>query len=654
MTVEALLSRLQGVHKSGARWIALCPAHDDRCQSLSVGVGEDRRILLTCHAGCSVEAIVIALGLTMRDLFPADNGDDSRRIVATYPYHDEAGTLLYEVVRFAPKDFRQRRPDGRGGWVWNLDGVRRVLYRLPELKGHHTVYVPEGEKDVDRLRALGLPATCNPGGAGKWRSEYAAEQLQAAGVEQVVILGDNDRPGEAHALHMARSCFAAGLGVKRPRLPGFPPLREKHGEDLSDWLDAGHTAEELAALVEATPEVTAEDLESQAPPAAGPVLVRVAEVEAEEVAWLWPGRLAAGKLTLLIGDPGVGKSLLTLDAAARLSRGLPWPGGGVAPQGDVILLSAEDGLADTVRPRLEAAGADLDRVHVLSAVRDEAGERPFCLAGDLPVLERAVTETRARLVVIDPASAYLGNRDSYKDAEVRALLAPLAVLAERHGVAVIAVMHLGKAEQRRPIYRALGSVAFVAAARIVLAVAKDPEDSDRRMVVAVKNNLAPPAATLAFKIAPSTTTEVPTLAWERDPVAGADADRLLGPGPSADERAEGQEAADFLLEILAVGRVKAEEVLKAARKAGIAERTLYRAKRQLGVKSTHDGPPGIPGPWYWVLPETATEAAISGQVATSVQPGGEKAKSAAISTEIAIPGDMAISGGNLRDEWGEV
>ncbi len=204
MTVEQILGRLQGVRRSGSGWIALCPGpgHLDRHQSLSVGEGEEGRVLLKCHAGCSLDEILRPLGLTTGDLFAGDNGHGAeQKTIAVYDYRDETGRLLFQVLRYASKTFRQRRPDGRGGWIWNLDGVRRILYRLPELiaelqakpAGERVVYIPEGEKDVDRLRSFGLQATTNPGGAGKWREEYTA-QLNAAGAESVVILPDTIPP----------------------------------------------------------------------------------------------------------------------------------------------------------------------------------------------------------------------------------------------------------------------------------------------------------------------------------------------------------------------------------------------------------------------------------------------------------------------------
>jgi 5S rRNA maturation endonuclease (ribonuclease M5) len=164
------------------------------------------------------------------------------RIVETYPYRDEKGVLLFQTVRYEPKMFRQRRPDGHG-WVWNLDGVRRVLYRLPKLQGKERVFIVEGEKDVETLRTLGLTATTNPMGAGKWPPEYT-QQLVDAGVKKAVILRDNDEAGDHHADEVARSLLTAGLRVKRVDLPGLSP-----GGDVTEWIKQGHTKADLLALV---------------------------------------------------------------------------------------------------------------------------------------------------------------------------------------------------------------------------------------------------------------------------------------------------------------------------------------------------------------------------------------------------------------------
>lgn len=189
MTFESLLSKLHKVRREGVEWKALCPAHSDKNPSLSIRQA-DGKTLIHCHAGCSTDAILAALGMEPRDLF--EDGNQAKRIVAEYEYRNENGELLFQVVRYEPKDFRQRRPDGSGGWIWNLRDTRRVLYRLAEVIGARSVLVCEGEKDCETARSIGLVATCNPHGAGKWRTEYA----DALKGKRVCIIADADGPGE--------------------------------------------------------------------------------------------------------------------------------------------------------------------------------------------------------------------------------------------------------------------------------------------------------------------------------------------------------------------------------------------------------------------------------------------------------------------------
>lgn len=164
----------------------------------------------------------------------------------------------------------------------------------------------------------------------------------------------------------------------------------------------------------------------------GPALVEMSGVKPEAVEWLWKGYLAKGKNTLFAGDPGVGKSMLTLYVAAQISRGGQWPDGSPAPCGNVLLLCGEDGLADTVRPRLDAHGADVSRISVLTGVHDATGtHHAINLARDLDVVRDAIVDVNPLVVIIDPVAAHLGRTDSYKDAEVRGVLAPLFALAEK-------------------------------------------------------------------------------------------------------------------------------------------------------------------------------------------------------------------------------
>lgn len=240
-----VLDALKGVKSSGEGWVALCPAHPDSRHSLSVGKGDDGRWLVKCHAGCDTRDVVGAAGLTLADLMPDRNGSprDGRRVLATYDYRDTDGALLYQVLRYEPKDFRPRRPDGAGGWIWDLKGVTRVLYRLPELAGAQAVWIVEGEKDADRLWSAGLVATTKAGGATGWPDEFTA-QLKCAGVEQAWVVPDCDTPGERYADRVVASLMSAEIRASRVDLPGLDK-----GGDVSDYLIA-HGISDLLALTQ--------------------------------------------------------------------------------------------------------------------------------------------------------------------------------------------------------------------------------------------------------------------------------------------------------------------------------------------------------------------------------------------------------------------
>jgi hypothetical protein len=244
--VQEVLGRLDGVTGGGKQWAARCPAHEDDRASLSVSVGKDGCVLLKCHAGCGVDAVLDALGLKIADLFPPHEGNGRPRIVAEYDYRDQSGHLLFQTVRYVPKDFRQRRPDGKGGWAWNLDGVPRVLYRLPELlvaPPEQPAFIVVGEKDVDRLCGLGLVATCSPMGAGKgkWRRGIHTEPLQG---RIVYVIPDNDDPGRQHAAAVLASLQCVARSAVLVELPGLPPKG-----DVSDWLNVnGDDKERLLGL----------------------------------------------------------------------------------------------------------------------------------------------------------------------------------------------------------------------------------------------------------------------------------------------------------------------------------------------------------------------------------------------------------------------
>jgi hypothetical protein len=264
---------------------------------------------------------------------------------------------------------------------------------------------------------------------------------------------------------------------------------------------------------------------------------------------------------------------------------------------------------------LDTLGADETKIDHLALVRAGDKDRAIQL-DDVAAIEEAIHQTSARLVIIDPISAYLGSTDSHRDADVRALIAPLATLAEQNGVAIVGVMHLAKSTQRPAIHRAVGSIAFTAAARIVLAVAADPEHDDRRILATVKCNISAPASALAYTLLDG------QLAWESDPVSDVDVEALLS-GPPVD-RQERREVDGWLRQLLSTGPLDARQVEREAGKAGFSWRTVGRAKKRLGVDTARLGY-GPHGKWSWMLPnpKSATADTRDGVVAT-FEPGGEK------------------------------
>lgn len=248
------------------------------------------------------------------------------------------------------------------------------------------------------------------------------------------------------------------------------------------------------------------DIQSEAREAARrarPLLVRMSDLQPEDISWIWQGRIARGKLSLIVGDPGTGKSTLTLDIAARMSRGAAWPDSGIAPVGNVILMSGEDGLSDTVAPRLRAAGADASRISSLQQCVRAGVERGISLATDLDLIRHAVKEETAALVIIDPLSAYMGDVDTHKEAAVRRVLDPVAAMAEELSVGILWLLHLNKGAAQNLLYRTSGSIGYVAVARLVFGVVPESESEGARRVFGwIKGNIGRRVKDLAYQLEP--------------------------------------------------------------------------------------------------------------------------------------------------------
>lgn len=465
--IDRVLGALRSHKPAGSgKWMAKCPAHEDREASLSVRVMSDGKVLLNCHALCKTADVCAAMGLTVGDLFPEETkrkaapGPDPRnrsRLIKSYDYTDDKGNLLFQTCRLEPKSFRQRRPDGNGNWIYNLDGTEPVLYNLPAVIEAvalgKLVCIVEGEKDADALTEGGMIATTSPMGAGKWKDSYSKVFSNAA----VAIFPDNDEPGQKHAEQIAKDLTARGCLVKVIRLPGLPAKG-----DVSDWF--------------AKPDADVADLEAiiNRAPAWGPRRVKwkLSELWKSESIMRPPGavvpRLAwEGRSTLLAAREKAGKSTLIGYITARVSKGESFLGE-YCVRGDVLIVGLEEYLGDVAR-RLKRFGADGDKVTLVDGFMGEATRAQEIAAH--------IEDITPVLVVVDSLVAFANDRGiDENDAAMATIVQPLTDAAHATGTALIIVHHANKAQGK-----ARGSTAITGATDVVCEFLTPDEDADPTM-----------------------------------------------------------------------------------------------------------------------------------------------------------------------------
>jgi hypothetical protein len=546
--------------------------------------------------------------------------------VSTYLYRDHLGRRHTKVEK---KVVRGRKQFPQSFWVddrWvakKPKGWLKIPYRLPEMLASLTaapetaVLIPEGEKDADSVAKLGLIATTSSEGATPLKAKVSnwTPELNRwfHGIERAFILEDNDEPGRKFAREKAAAL--AGI-VPELHIVSFPDVPD--GEDVSYWLEQGHSKEELLARCEAAPLWQDSDgvLES----------VRASDVEMHAIEWLWDNRFALGKIGIIAGLPDEGKGQVLCYIASRVTHALEWPNGeGRCLQGNVLVLSAEEDPSTNLAPRLAAAGADLSRIHFIKMVSDrdlktgQPRKRMFSLISDLEKLRRMIIEIGdVRVVLIDPVSAYLGlgEVDSYRDTDVRAVLGPLKELAEEMAIAVITVMHFNKkVDITNALLRVSNSMAFVGLPRHAYGVVSDPENK-RKLFVRAKNNDAADSAnrTLAYHFETcevgadpksGKTIRAPYIVWEEGYV-DVTATEAMSAAAENKSPAQRDKAKQFLLDLLAGGaEVSTADVKDAADAHGFSMRTIRRAKDELqddGIIITVTKERGKPdGKWFWKL-----------------------------------------------------
>ena len=460
MNTEEILTRLDGVFETSIGWAARCPSHDDAKASLSVAeVGG--KTLMRCHAGCATADIVAAMGLKMRDLFPDEGA--KRTLVATYDYPDENGKLLYQMVRYNPKAFQARRPDGNGGWVYSTAGVKLVPYRLPMILRNKRVLITEGEKDADTgCRDLRLPSTTNPFGAGKWREEFSAYFANKI----VTLIPHQDDVGREHMQSVACSLFPVAKTVRIVELP--------FGKDLTEWHKLGGTREQLIVLARAASAVTAEQVQewqSSDTDDAGLRMKSLRELMNQpkrKVRWTVEGLLPAGGTSLLTAKPKVGKSTLTRCLALAVARGDKFLGRKTL-QGTVLYLAPQE-IESEVTAHFKSLGATGDEpIPACFVITSEFG---------IPRLQELIEKYKPALVVLDQLLHFLRIRDESKYAEVTKALQPIEALARKFDpVHIHMTYHAGKSPKADAGDDPLGSTAFFGAVDTLLILKRLPNDS---------------------------------------------------------------------------------------------------------------------------------------------------------------------------------
>lgn len=337
---------------------------------------------------------------------------------------------------------------------------------------------------------------------------------------------------------------------------------------------------------------------------------KASQIKIKSIDWLWPQRIACGKLCLIVGNPGVGKSQLTAKITATITTGGEFPDQCRSPKGKVIFISAEDDAADTIVPRLTAAGADLELVniiaYVLSGDASSRKEIGFCLTAHLSELEDLIIELGdIAAIVIDPITAYLGKMDSNNNSDVRSILSALSKLAEKYNIAIICISHNNKNASQQAIHRAIGSIGFVAACRSAYVVMKDNDDEEKRLFLPLKNNNGNDKTGLAFRIESvlvSENIETSKVVWLDESITKT-ADEVMSSSLVPQDKSALEEAEEFLGLVLEKGPLPSTEIKSLAKTEDVSNSTLLRAKDKLGIKVFRKGF-GKGSQSFWALPST--------------------------------------------------
>ena len=608
----------------GQQLRSTCPGHGgDTVGTLSVRqLGDRARV--HCFKGCADIDVLKAIGLEVRDLFDSPRG-------STYTYRDADGTNLFANRRYVKHD------GTRGFYNDKSRDAPNVLYNLPDViravADGHTIYVVEGEADAEAARSVGAVATTSGGRNTAQRADWTPLH----GAKSIVVVHDDDEAGRAYAADVlaALTGKVEQLEVRRPAA----------GNDLSDHLTRGH---DLDALVPVDLDTLPSTASSAVQRPVRLVLTPAASVRTRRQQWLWADRIPMDTPSIFAGRGGEGKTTFALDLIAQLTLGT-LPGEHHGTPASVLIWSGEDRPETVLLPRLNAAGADLERVHLITGVeRDEGTDTTPSFPADVAALETAITSTGAVVAMLDPLTSTTGG-DLHKVADVRRTLDALAEVTHRTGAVVLGIMHFNKG-QGHAGDKLSGSHAFRDAVRSLFLFARDDE-SGHRIVTQEKNNYAEEvAASLAYDLV---STEVATDDGETVHVA-----RVVHLGESdvsvqdlidrtredPEQRQERGEAEAFLIDYLKgteAFEAPAADVLKAARASGFSDQQVKDARRRAKSPRVTSRKGAFGGGWVWALDLDADEY----QGGDQHPEGGEGGK-------VASPRESATIGATI-DQGGQ-
>ena len=580
MNITDFLSLLDGVKGSGNQYSAICPAHDDHSPSLSVSTGKDGKILLQCHAGCEVRDILACMDLQESDLFQDQNAkEDFKRgkgkPVAHYDYTNEKGEVLFQKTRWEQPDgnksFSWRHKEG-GRWVNGRQG-KSVLYNLHEVAKADTVYLVEGEKDVETLWTLGMVATSPPDGAkSDWKPQYT-EALQG---KTVYIIQDNDNPGKAFADKAARALHSVAALVKVIDLTEeWTDLPEKGDASDAYQMTPEQFLFKLNALVtvtqefdpETVPEVDDEDLS----------MTCLTDIEEKEADWLIDGYIPRNQITTIAGDGGSGKTTVWCSILADISSGhcplflegtLPFEQIG-DPQ-KVMFFSAEDPAEQVLKAKLRKHGANMSNVFFIDVSDDRFQKVKF----DSEFLEKLIKKHRPALVVFDPIQAFIPDRVRMAERNaMRSCMAHLIGLGTKYKCTFILIVHSNKQSGVWGRKRIADSADIWDISRSVMTVGETNEKGTR-YISHEKSNYDRPGNTVLFTI-DDDMIQFKCYSDKKDKDFVCESLYATAHAPQRDE------AKEFILDFLKDGEKPVKELDGMAKAQSISGITLKRAKKAL-------------------------------------------------------------------------